>query len=100
MLMVTCGSVDEAETIARQLLTAQLIACAKRIPIQAMFLWRGAVDQAQEVLLCMETVQDHCTAIDATIRTIHSYDTYVLVGIPIIYVSDQAARWLQESVKR
>lgn len=100
MLMLTCASSEEAEKIAHSLLESRLIACAKQFPVQSMFHWQGAVDQAQEIMLCMETIQEHCSAIDTEVRKLHSYTTYVLVGMPLVYVSEKAARWLRESVQQ
>jgi periplasmic divalent cation tolerance protein len=99
MLMLTCASPEEAEKISCRLLEMKLIACAKQLPVKALFQWQGAIDHAQEIMLCMETVQKHCAVIDAEVRILHSYTTYVLVGMPLVYVSEKAAQWLRESVQ-
>lgn len=99
MLMLTCASPEEAETIACRLLEMRLIACAKQFPVKSLFQWQGAIDHAQEIMLCMETIQEHGAAIDAEVSKLHSYTTYVLVGMPLVYVPEKAAQWLRESVQ-
>lgn len=99
MLFLTCAHQDEAQKIGDALLHHKLIACAKTMPVHASFLWQGVLDKAEETILIMETRQELCTAIEEVVREHHSYTTFVLVGMPIMYVSEQAKKWLAETLE-
>jgi len=97
--MVTCASLEEASKIVVRLLELRLIACGKCIPANAMFHWQGTVDSAQEVMVIMETILDHFESIEKEIKSLHSYQTFVLIAMPVVRISEQARKWLQDSVQ-
>jgi periplasmic divalent cation tolerance protein len=99
MLLLTCASKAEAERISIALIEKGLIACAKMMPVHAMFAWEGAVRADDETMLVMESSQDLCRDIEEVIRSLHSYTTFVLTGLPITYVSPQAKEWLCSTLK-
>ena len=51
ILLCTCGTHDEALTIANSLVEARLAACVNVLPpVQSIYRWQGKVETAQEVL--------------------------------------------------
>lgn len=98
-LFLTCSSTEEANSISKKLLEKRLISCAKQLPVSASFLWEGSFDTASEILLIMESAEELCQEIEATVRTLHSYDTFVLTALPMVFVSERAQAWLKETLK-
>ena len=55
----TCGSAEEAESLARQLLEARLAACVSVImQIQSYYWWKDKVERATEYLLVIKSSED------------------------------------------
>jgi periplasmic divalent cation tolerance protein len=98
MLLLTCGNKAEAERISMELLKQSLIACSKMSTIHSLFSWEGAIQGSDEILLIMETTHDLCGSIEQVVRQLHSYETFVMVGLPMTYISPQAREWLQSSL--
>ena len=98
-LLLTCADKPEADKIARALLEAKLIACAKQLPVGSDFLWHGAVDHNDEILLVMESAADLFDAVEAKVAELHSYDTFVLQAVPFVRVSSKATTWLEENLQ-
>lgn len=96
-LLLTCGSELEARTIADQLLTKKLIACAEIIPVTSRFQWKGNIDQNHEFKLVMLSQEKHFKAAEVVVESIHSHETYVLKMIKIDGLSEDATAWLRES---
>lgn len=96
---LSCGSESEADNISEALLQKRLVACTKRIPARADFHWEEKVDNAEEVLLVMESRADFFDEIERIVGSLHSYDTFVLEATPIIRVSKKAEAWLNESLE-
>jgi periplasmic divalent cation tolerance protein len=94
MLLLTCANRAEAERISITLLEKKFIACAKMMPVHAMFAWEGVIKADDEVMLVMESSQELCHDIEEVVRSVHSYATFVLTGFPIAYISPQAKEWL------
>jgi periplasmic divalent cation tolerance protein len=97
-LQTTCADSAEANKIADALLAANLIACAKFIPIESKFLWNGEVKQGSEVMLNMLTIADNFEKIKSVLNDTHSYETFVLQQVPLTRVSTEAQAWLQTAL--
>lgn len=98
VLAYTTCSAEEADSLSDSLLNEKLIACAKKVPVDAQYWWKGATEQAQEVMLLLETLESKLPDIEAHFKTVHSYDTFVLAAMPLVYVSDDAKAWLKEVI--
>ena len=59
----TCGSLDEARKISRQLVEAKLVACANIIPwVESIFIWNDQLDTSQETKVIFKTRDEHFDA--------------------------------------
>lgn len=98
-LFLTCPNRSEAQTIADRLLAKKLIACAKFIDNSAKFHWQGELATSEEVLLIMDSIEEHFKAIEAEVAKLHSYDTFVLTAAAVVKTTKQVERWLKDSLK-
>lgn len=99
ILLCTCGTHDEALTIANSLVEARLAACVNVLPpVQSIYRWQGKVETAQEVLLLIKTTQERFPAIRDRITQLHSYDTPEIIAIPIVDGSEKYLAWLRDQV--
>jgi periplasmic divalent cation tolerance protein len=97
-LHLTCDSTEEATAIADALLEHRLIVCAKQIPVESKYWWRGELEVASEILLVMESAEDLFFAVEAEVGRLHSYETFVLQALPIS-VSAAAVEWMDENLR-
>ncbi len=95
-LVLTCGSWQEAQKIADVLLQKYLVACVEFMEIKSKYHWQGNIDEADEIKLIMETVAANFDKVEAEVKKLHSYETFVLQQIPLSRISKGAAQWLQE----
>jgi periplasmic divalent cation tolerance protein len=98
-LQLTCANKEEASKIANTLLVKQLIACAKQKRLTSNYRWQGKIEQANEILLIMESRADLFNEIEAEVAELHSYDTFVLEAVPLTKISTKASRWLERELK-
>jgi periplasmic divalent cation tolerance protein len=97
-LVLTCGSWQEAQKIADELLAQRLVACVEFIEIKSKYWWEGAVDEAKEIKLIMETIADKFDDVEAAIKPLHSYKTFVLQMLQIDRLSGEASEWLKNAL--
>ncbi|MCD8571264.1 MAG: divalent-cation tolerance protein CutA [Alphaproteobacteria bacterium] len=84
MVYMTCGSVDEATSIARALVEKQLAACANVMPPHiAVYEWQGAVRHDDETTVIMKTTEETFEALKAEILKLHSYDVPCITAWPV-----------------
>ncbi len=80
---ITCGSRDEAATIADALVELRLVACAHLAPISSVYEWNDAVEHDDEVLLTAVTRVEHFDAIVDKVRALHSYELPAITGVAL-----------------
>nr|WP_246241954.1 divalent cation tolerance protein CutA [Flexivirga aerilata] len=96
---IAAGSADEAATIAQALVAERLAACVQVTPaIRSSYLWQGAVESADEVLLTAKTTAGRFDELAARVRELHSYDVPEIVGTPITHADEPYAAWLRAAV--
>ena len=97
-LWLTCEDGAEASKIAKTLLDKKLIVCAKQLPISADYRWKGSVEHGREVLLVMESHEELFDRVETEVAKLHSYETFVLQAVPLVKVSKDAQRWMNENL--
>lgn len=97
-LWLTVGSKEEADKIANTLLVKHLAACVKQVPVTSGFSWQGKIESNKEVLLVMDSVLELFGEIEAEVKKLHSYDTFVLQAIPVTKISKGAEGWLRSEL--
>lgn len=96
-LTLSCKDIVEASTVSNSLLEKRLIACAKTTPIESTFLWKDQIEKASEVLLTMESTLENFSAIEATVKELHSYELFVLQAYPVLKASKGVEEWIRET---
>ena len=99
ILLLTCANDKEADKIVQSLLRKKLAVCIKKTPIGSSFLWQGKIDSSKEVLLIMDSIESKFKHVEKEIRKIHSYDTFVLVSLPITKMSAGIEEWIKSSLR-
>ncbi|MBZ5693970.1 MAG: divalent-cation tolerance protein CutA [Acidobacteriia bacterium] len=101
VVLVTCGSAREARRIGRALVEQRLVACANviQVPVQSIYRWKGKIESARECLVVLKTSRKCFTAVQRTIRRLHSYDVPEIIALPIAAGSRDYLSWISESVR-
>jgi periplasmic divalent cation tolerance protein len=102
VLQVTtaAGSQEEAERIGRMLVEERLAACAQVIgPLTSFYRWRGRLENAKEWYCILKTIPAVYPALEARIKSLHSYDTPEIIALESGASSPEYANWITESVE-
>ncbi len=99
LLWLTCKDAHEADKVKNALLVKHLVACVKQWPVQADFHWQGKLEHSNEIMLCMESRLDLFDQVEAEVKKLHSYETFVLEATPLEKVSKNATTWLKKELK-
>jgi len=100
VVLTTCGSLEEARRIARQLVEQGLAACVNVVPqIESVYRWKGEVETATELLLVIKTVASAFEPLREAIRRLHTYDLPECVAFAIEEGSPAYLDWIANSVK-
>lgn len=99
-VLSTCDSEEEARKLARELVEARLAACVNMFPgIRSVYRWKGAVEEAGEILLLVKTSRALLDEVRATIERLHSYELPEVIAFQIVDGSPDYLDWLANGLK-
>lgn len=99
LVYLTCGSLKEAEKIAKTLVKEKLIACANYFPISSTYSWKGKITTEKEYLILCKTTKKNFPSIKQVIQKVHSYELPAIVSIPTEGGSADYLRWISLALK-
>ena len=99
VVLMTAGSREEAARLADVLVVARLAACVQILPeIESVYHWQGNVERSAEILLLAKTTQANFHALEAMVRSLHSYETPEIIALPVTQSSAPYLEWLTSNV--
>ena len=88
------------EKIGRDLVEKRLVACAQILgPIQSIYRWKGAIEDASEWLLFMKSKASLYPAIEEEIRRQHPYEVPEIIAINVTKGLDGYMGWVAGETK-
>ncbi len=95
LVMTTCPSMAEAESLAEKILAAKLAACVNIVPgIQSLYEWKGKLEREQECLLLIKGRSAGFPELEKLIQASHSYELPELIAVPIEEGSAPYLNWI------
>ncbi len=99
LILTTCGSLEEARSIAHALVERQLAACVNIVPqIESVYRWQGEIETATEWLLVIKTTSDASEGVREALTELNSYELPECIEIAIEAGSTAYLEWIGESV--
>lgn len=99
LVFTTCGSLEEARSIAQTLVERHLAACVNIAPqVESVFRWHGEVETAAEWLLVIKTTAEAFDRLRETLTELHAYELPECIAIAIEEGSAAYLDWIGESV--
>ena len=100
VVLVTCGSEEEASRIARSLVEDQLAACVNLIsPVRSIYRWEGKIWDEKEWVLLIKTARGRFQELEKRVKSLHSYSVPEIIAIPIIEGEPSYLEWLREMTR-
>src|SRR6202142_1083267 len=100
LVLTTCGSVEEARSIAHALVERQLAACVNIVPqIESVYRWQGEVETEAEWLLIIKTTLAAFDRVREALSELHSYELPECIEIGIEDGRAAYLEWIGESVR-
>jgi len=100
ILLTTAPDRETAERIARALVERKLAACVNVLPgVRSVYRWKGAVEEADEVLLLAKTTADRIEELVRALSGLHPYEVPECVVLEAGRVEASYLAWLVESTR-
>ena len=100
IVLTTCESSQDAQTIAETLVEKRLAACVNILPgLKSIYRWQGKVENATELLLLIKTRRGLFEQLSAELARIHPYEVPEVIALPLIDGASAYLGWLEKELK-
>lgn len=100
IVFTTTPTIEEAESLARKIVEANLAACVQVLPqMQSFYVWDGEVQNDSEHLLLIKTLPEKYTILENFINGNHSYEVPEIIAVKAEKVSESYQKWMLDSFK-
>jgi periplasmic divalent cation tolerance protein len=97
-VITSVGSEEQALDIAHALVQRRLAACVNILPgARSVFRWKGKVQQDNEFILLIKTLETNFEAVRGAIKELNAYELPEIVGFPATKADAAFAAWVAES---
>ena len=99
LVLTTCGNAEQADQLAKALVTKRLAACVSRVDgIVSTYRWESKLQQDREVLVLIKTTRECLDAIEASINDQTDYDLPEILAVCVDSGSAEYLKWLAAAV--
>ena len=100
IVFVTSPNYEEAEKLARGIISERLAACVNIVDnITSIYWWKNNVEKDKEVLLIIKTHMRVFKKLVEYIKNNHSYEVPEIIAMPIIAGYANYLEWIMKEVK-
>jgi periplasmic divalent cation tolerance protein len=101
IVLVTCGSEEEAAKIAHSLVEERLAACVNiTSPVRSIYRWEGKIWDEREWILIIKTQKKRFGELEKKVKALHSYSVPEVIAFPIVKGSASYLKWLEEMTEK
>jgi|ERR1035441_999960 periplasmic divalent cation tolerance protein len=100
VVFTTCGSEEEARTLATMLIEKHLAACVNfTAPLTSVYRWKGKVEESREWLLIVKSRRELFNQLRIALEAAHSYELPEVLAIPVVEGSPNYLAWVDEETR-
>lgn len=95
---IPTSSLNEASTLAEQLLEKRLIACANVVQAQSIYFWNSNLEKEPEWIMFAKTIPECKEKVEREVLSNHSYETPCII-ILNAECNDQYYTWVKSQIE-
>jgi periplasmic divalent cation tolerance protein len=95
VVFITAKDPEEAQKIAKALVKRRQAACVNIVPaVNSHFWWKDRLENADESLLIVKTMESLLPEVIKSVKKIHSYSIPEIIALPIVGGSRDYLEWI------
>ena len=101
VVVTTVGTEDEANRLARALVSRRHAACVNIMPVvRSVYRWKGKVSEDSEYLLIIKTAAEEYPAVEVAIQELHSYELPEILAFRVSDGEPGFLDWIAECLSK
>lgn len=98
-IYINAGSEEEAQIIAKELLSSRLAASVNILNnIHSFYWWDGRMQEKAEIVMIAKTTQDRVAELIEKVKSLHSYECPCIVSLPVSAGDQPYLDWIAHEV--
>ncbi|MDR2966678.1 MAG: divalent-cation tolerance protein CutA [Methanobacteriaceae archaeon] len=99
IIYITTSNEEEAIKIGTHIVKERLAACSNIIKdMKSIYWWEDNLENDDEAILILKTIEEKVDEIIAKVKEIHSYDNPCIIALPVIKASNSYLNWLKDEI--
>jgi periplasmic divalent cation tolerance protein len=98
LFVTTTADRGVADRIARGAIERRLGACARIVPADSVYRWRGEICASAEFVVEIKTSRARLSALENMVLELHDYDLPEIVVVPVVAGSAAYLDWLSDEL--
>jgi len=99
LVYTTAKDKEQARKLGRILIKEKLVACINFFPINAMYPWKGKIEEENEVGMLLKTRGKLVNKVIKRIKELHSYDVPCIISLPVMKGNKDFFKWIKQETK-
>ena len=100
LVITTVSNTEEAQLLAKSLLSQCLAACIQTNQIKSYYTWDNEIQESDEQILLIKCREEDFNEIEECIKEHHSYEIPEIIMIPIMKGSLDYIDWMHKVTKK
>ena len=100
IVLTTCESQEQADSVARHLIEHRLAACVNILPARSVYRWKEKIESSPEHLLIIKSRHDMLDRLRSSIQSLHTYELPELIVLPIVDGSVAYLNWIDQELSQ
>ena len=99
LIFSTFGNKKEAKDAGKELLKKRIIACYNLILVESAYLWRGKIEEENEVLMICKARKENFEKVEKYLTQHSDYEIPEIVAVETSYVNKPYLDWINAETK-
>jgi periplasmic divalent cation tolerance protein len=93
-IYTTCENSVDAKRLGKIIIESKLGACVDFWPIQSMYYWEGKLEEREQIMLLVTTLESKLEDVHELIAQNHTYSTPIIAGVDIRRLNREYKEWM------
>jgi periplasmic divalent cation tolerance protein len=98
IIITSCNNKEIKDNIVKILLKKKLAACIQVSNAESSYVFKGKVHNDDEIIIKIKTRLSLYSKVEEIIKELHDYQIPQIIAVPMLKVSDDYKKWLDENL--
>lgn len=89
---------EEAKRLGKMMIEKKVAACIDMWPMQSMYMWEGKLEDREETMLLITTLESKLQDVQDHIAENHTYSVPLIAGVDVRRINHDYKEWMSKVI--